>query len=81
VDARLVAAADTPTGTCVVLVGPDGERTMLPDRGANDALAEADLPRDLFVPGHHLHVSGYTLLGDGSRAAGRAALARAAMAG
>jgi len=32
-------------------------------------------------PGSHLHVSGYTLLGAGSRAAGLAALARAAMAG
>ena len=28
-----------PTGTCVVLVAPGGERSMLPDAGANAALA------------------------------------------
>ena len=32
------------TGTCIVLVSPGGERTMLPDPGANDALAVGDLP-------------------------------------
>ena len=31
------------TGTCVVLVGPDGERTMFPDRGANGALTVDDV--------------------------------------
>src|SRR5690242_57787 len=27
--------ATAPTGTCIVLVSPDGERTMVPDAGAN----------------------------------------------
>ena len=31
--------SERPTGTCVVLVDAGGERTMLPDAGANDALA------------------------------------------
>jgi sugar/nucleoside kinase (ribokinase family) len=53
---------------------------MLPDRGANDRLPEEHLPRQLFRPGAHLHVAGYALLGAGSRAAARAALALAAMA-
>jgi ribokinase len=61
-----------PTGTCIVLVHPGGERTMIPDAGANDGLEPADLP-----PGAHLHLSGYTLLREGSRAAARAALALA----
>ena len=69
------------TGTCVVLLGGDGERTMLPDRGANDALAPEDLPAELFRAGAHLHLTGYTLLGEGSRAAGREALARAVRSG
>ncbi len=43
VEVRLAADPELPTGTCVVLVGPDGERTMVPDAGANEALAEADL--------------------------------------
>ena len=36
-----------PTGTCLVLIEPGGERTMAPDAGANDALSEDDLPDDL----------------------------------
>ncbi len=47
---------------------------MLPDPGANDALAVADLPSGLFRPGGVLHVTGYALLRPGSRAAARAAL-------
>jgi sugar/nucleoside kinase (ribokinase family) len=70
-----------PTGTCVVLVGPDGERSMLPDAGANSMLTEDDLPRLAFVEGAHLHLSGYTLLNPGSRKAGRAAIDRARKAG
>jgi ribokinase len=68
---------ELPTGTCVVLVGPDGERSMVPDSGANDRLAEGDLPDDVLVEGDHLHLTGYMLVRDGSRAAGRAAIARA----
>jgi len=65
------------TGTCVVVVGPDRERTMLPDRGANDALDPAAV-EDAIDPGvGWLHVSGYVLLHEGSRAAGVAALAAA----
>jgi ribokinase len=51
-----------PTGACVVLVSDSGERTMVPDTGANASLQVVDLPTDLFVPGSHLHVSGYALL-------------------
>ena len=47
VDLRVVRSGST--GVCVVLVGPDGERTMLPDPGANDELREADLPGELFA--------------------------------
>jgi ribokinase len=70
-----------PTGTCVVLVGPDGERSMVPDRGANAALRPDDLPPSLFTAGNHLHLSGYVLLDETSRPAGLAALARAVSAG
>ena len=70
-----------PSGTCIVLVAPDGERTMIPDPGANEALAPRDLADDLFAPGRHLHLSGYTLLVDGSRMAGLSALDRARLRG
>jgi ribokinase len=77
VDARLAVDPELPTGTCVVLVGPDGERTMVPDAGANDALREEDLADELLDPGGHLHVAGYALLREGSRAAARGAIRRA----
>jgi sugar/nucleoside kinase (ribokinase family) len=81
VDPRLATDPELPTGTCVVLVAPDGERTMAPDAGANDALADLDLGEDLLEAGGHLHVSGYPLLRRGSRPAARAAMARALTAG
>jgi sugar/nucleoside kinase (ribokinase family) len=81
VDARLVMDPERPTGTCVVMVTHKGEHTMLSDPGANAALSPDDLPKDLFTPGGHLHVSGYTLINHSSRPAALAACQMAARAG
>jgi sugar/nucleoside kinase (ribokinase family) len=81
VDARLVMDPERPTGTCVVMVTHKGDQTMMSDPGANAALSPDDLPKDLFTPGCHLHVSGYTLLNAGSRQATLAAIAMARRAG
>jgi ribokinase len=71
VDVRAAVDPEKPTGTCVVLVEPGGERTMLPDPGANDGpLPEIPL-------GDHLHVVGYALLRSGPRAGALAAIERA----
>jgi len=67
--------AGAATGTCVVVVGRDGERTMLPDRGANDALPATAVAPALTDEVAWVHVSGYALLHEGSRPAGVAALA------
>ncbi|HEX3221965.1 MAG TPA: carbohydrate kinase family protein [Nocardioides sp.] len=80
VDVRFRVDRTRPTGTCLVLVAPTGERTMVPDPGANLALLEHDVPVDEFRPGDHLHVSGYALLRD-SRDAALHALRRAGQAG
>jgi ribokinase len=69
------------TGTCVVLVGPDRERTMLPDRGANDRLPVSAVVGSLDPLPGWLHLSGYALLGEGSRNAAKAALSAALAAG
>jgi ribokinase len=79
VDVRVVVDPERSTGTCVVLVGPDGERTMFPDAGAN--AGPVDLADDLLVRADHLHVAGYVLLREGSGASALAALARARSAG
>jgi sugar/nucleoside kinase (ribokinase family) len=69
------------TGSCIVIVDADGERTMLPDRGANDALPVAAVEGALADTPAWLHLSGYTLLDDGSRPAALAAIAAARAAG
>ena len=81
VNARLVMDPERPTGTCVVMITHKGDHTMLSDPGANAALSPDDLPKDLFTPGCHLHVSGYTLLNVGSRQASLAAISMARRAG
>ena len=65
---------DEPTGTCVVLVSADGERSMLPDRGANDRLPMSAIVGGLDPMPDWVHLSGYAILHEGSRNAGRAAL-------
>ena len=81
VDVRLSVDPELPTGTCIVLVGADAERTMVPDAGANDALREEHLDDALLGPGGHLHVAGYALLREGSRPAAQAGIGRASRAG
>jgi ribokinase len=81
VDTRLRLTGDAATGTCVVLVGPDGERTMLPDAGANSLLRVEDLPAELLGAAQHVHVSGYSLLNPGSRDAAEFTLRSARAAG
>ncbi len=80
---RAVLAEDPERTTCcvVVLVDEAGERTMLSDRGANQAFCADDLDWAQALAGWrgvpHVHVSGYVLFDEGSRAAGLAALAHA----
>jgi sugar/nucleoside kinase (ribokinase family) len=77
----LVTMPGSTTGTCVVIVDASGERTMLPDPGANAGLTTRDLPGSAFRSGDHLHLSGYTLLHAETRAIGMDALRRARDAG
>jgi sugar/nucleoside kinase (ribokinase family) len=74
---------EAPTGSVIVLVhGQD--RTMLTDRGASRLLAPSDVDSAFaLLPGlRHVHLSGYTLLGEErSRVAGVHALRLAARRG
>jgi sugar/nucleoside kinase (ribokinase family) len=83
VDTSGVASVDRSTGIVVALVEPDGQRSMLTDRGANLWLSHAGVEAALgsLERGGHVHVSGYSLLDDASRPAGLHALARAGDAG
>jgi sugar/nucleoside kinase (ribokinase family) len=80
---RCAFAVDERAATCcvVVLVDPDGQRSMLADRGANARFSPADIDREVLAGASHLHLSGYVLLDPTSRPAGLAALAGAKAAG
>jgi sugar/nucleoside kinase (ribokinase family) len=68
------------TGKVFVLVDGAGERTMITDRGAGEALRPEDLPETLFTAGH-LHLSGYTLSGGSRRETAKKTLRLARGAG
>ncbi len=67
------------TGTVVVLVGPDGERTMLSDRGAATELA--DVPDEWLEGIAALHVPAYSLVIEPLAAASCNAIGRAGRCG
>lgn len=69
VQCRLALDPDVPTGTIVIVVSLDGERTMYTDRGANLRLSAADLPVELLDGVRHLHATGYTYFEPGTREA------------
>lgn len=79
---RFVIDADGHTGAVVVLL-KDGDRSMLADRGANATLtpSDVDLGGAAAALGGtgpaHLHLSGFVLTDERSRAAGLAALDQA----
>jgi sugar/nucleoside kinase (ribokinase family) len=73
VEAALVDDPDTPSGTMLV-VFEAGERSMVADRGANARLVPPDLPPTLEAGA--VLVSGYLLLQEGAREAGRVAIRR-----
>lgn len=69
VEPRLSGDEDRSTGSIVVLVDGDGERTMFTDRGANLGLTAADLPDSVLDGVDALHISGYSLFSDPVRRA------------
>ena len=80
VAAHLARDPSLATGKVFVLVDGAGERTMITDRGAGEALSPEDLPEAIFRTGH-LHLSGYTLSGGSRRETALRALRLAREAG
>ena len=79
VKSAVVKDARATTGTVIVVVAPNGERTMLPDSGANGLLAVTDVPR--LTSSDRIYLSGYLLLNPRSREAAIAILEIAREAG
>jgi sugar/nucleoside kinase (ribokinase family) len=78
---RLAVDESAATGTIVVLVGPDGERTMITDRGANLRLCPADVPAALLDGVALLHLTGYSFFDPGPREVALGLIAAAAARG
>ena len=57
------------TGRLIALIGPDGERSFLTDRGANEALAARDITDALIERAELILLSGYSFFGPSPRAA------------
>ena len=66
-----------PTGLCLVLVTPDGERTMKTYLGASTRLTPEDIDEEVIAQSHWIYLEGYLLAGDSSRAASLHAMALA----
>ncbi|HEY7814458.1 MAG TPA: PfkB family carbohydrate kinase [Nakamurella sp.] len=81
VDCRLAIDPELPTCCVIVVIHPDGERTMLSDRGANARLSPGDLDLPDRPGRGHLHLSGYPLFDTDSRAAALAAIRAAGARG
>jgi sugar/nucleoside kinase (ribokinase family) len=57
------------TGLCLVLVTPDGERTMKTYLGASAQLTPDDIDEEVIAQSHWVYLEGYLLAGESTRAA------------
>ncbi len=75
VEPALIVDRSRRTGVIQVLVEPGGERTMVPDRGANAVWAPDEISESLIAGADLLHVVGYVFLDRGSQPGALAAMA------
>src|SRR3984957_3095844 len=66
---HLVGDPDRETGRLIALIDPDGERSFLTDRGANETLEARDIPDDLIANASRISLSGYSFFAPSPRAA------------
>jgi sugar/nucleoside kinase (ribokinase family) len=77
IDAKLGDSAHEPTGTCLILITPDGERTMNTHLGASRLYALDQVPREQIATSRLMHFCGYQWDTDGQKAAILAAIKHA----
>ena len=75
---HLVGDRTHETGRLIALIDPDGERSFLTDRGANEALEAGDIPSTLIEGAALIHLSGYSFFASSPRAAVLDVMRRAA---
>jgi sugar/nucleoside kinase (ribokinase family) len=57
------------TGLCLILITPDGERTMKTYLGASTQLTPEDIDEGVMAQSQWVYIEGYLLVGDSTRAA------------
>ena len=62
-------ASNETTGTCVVLITPDAQRTMLTNLGVSSTLAPEDIDEEVLKTAEYVYVEGYLFAGDSTKAA------------
>jgi sugar/nucleoside kinase (ribokinase family) len=62
-------AGDQPTGTCVILITADAQRTMLTSLGASATLGPADIDEDHIRAAQYVYIEGYLFGGEPTRSA------------
>ncbi len=70
-----------PTGTCLVMVTPDAERTMNTYLAISETFSESELEPSAIEDAHYLYIEGYLCTSDTGRAAAVKAKALAEQAG
>lgn len=69
-----VPPAEGRTGTCVVLITPDAQRTMLTSLGVSSTLGPDDIDEAEIRKAQYVYVEGYLFTGDSTRAAAMKAI-------
>lgn len=80
-EAALATVPDAPTGAIAVFVDESGQRTMFPQRGANERVDSRLVAERWPAAPSALFVSGYALMTESTRAAAQLAMERARAAG
>jgi len=73
--------ADSQTGTCLVLITPDAQRTMLTNLGASAQLGPEDIDADGIARARYVYIEGYLFTGEETKAAALHAIDIAQRAG
>ena len=75
-----VPPAEGRTGTCVVLITPDAQRTMLTSLGVSSTLGPDDIDEAEIRKAQYVYVEGYLFTGESTKAAALKECSHATMA-
>lgn len=77
IESHLGVSSDEPTGSCLILITPDGERTMNTNLGASRTYNASNIPTRAIESARILHFCGYQWDTDGQMAGVKEAIASA----